>query len=53
MFCDPINGVVVIPLEKVGEVVEMLPRIVEADDRVKEDVEKGVSVQEAFKRHRG
>lgn len=47
------NGVVVIPQEKVEQVIEMLPGIVEADERVKEDVVKGMTVHEAFKKHRG
>ncbi|KAH8599622.1 ribonuclease E inhibitor RraA/Dimethylmenaquinone methyltransferase [Bisporella sp. PMI_857] len=53
VFSDPSNGVIIIPQDKVAEVVEMLPRLVEADDRVKEDVLKGITVQEAFKKHRG
>jgi len=44
---------VVIPLGKVAKVIEILPGLVGADDRVKEDVAKGVTVQEAFKKHRG
>jgi hypothetical protein len=43
----------VIPQDKVSEVVSMLPSLVEADDKVKVDVEKGMTVQEAFKKHRG
>lgn len=53
MFSDAVNGVIIIPLDKVSEVVEMLPKLVAADDRVKEEVKKGMSVKEAFKRHRG
>jgi regulator of RNase E activity RraA len=53
VFSDAKNGVVIIPQDKVGEVVAMLPKLVEADDRVKEDVENGITVQEAFKKHRG
>lgn len=53
VFSDTINGVIVIPKEKVGEVVEMLPKLVQADDRVKEEVKKGMTVKEAFKKHRG
>ena len=53
VFSDSINGVIVIPQDKVSELVAMLPGLVEADDRVKEDVEKGMSVQEAFKKRRG
>jgi regulator of RNase E activity RraA len=53
VFSDPTNGVVVIPEDQVAEVIALLPGLVEADDRVKEDVAKGVTVQEAFKTHRG
>jgi regulator of RNase E activity RraA len=53
VFSDAVNGVIVIPQDKVSEVVEMLPKLVEADDRVKEEVKNGVSVKEAFKKHRG
>lgn len=53
VFSDSVNGVIIIPKDKVSELVSMLPGLVEADDRVKEDVEKGMAVQEAFKRHRG
>jgi len=52
VFCDARNGVVVIPAKKVVEVLELLPRLTEADERVKEDVKLGVAVQEAFKKHR-
>jgi hypothetical protein len=31
----------------------MLPGLVGADDRVKDEVAKGMAVQEAFKKHRG
>ncbi|KAI9049066.1 hypothetical protein LZ554_006914 [Drepanopeziza brunnea f. sp. 'monogermtubi'] len=53
VFSDFVNGVVVIPQDKVEELLALLPDLVEADDRVKEDVEKGMTVQEAFKKHRG
>jgi len=53
VFSDATNGVVIIPQGKVADVIEMLPGLVEADDRVKEDVTRGVTVQEAFKKHRG
>ncbi|KAF4633443.1 hypothetical protein G7Y89_g4674 [Cudoniella acicularis] len=53
VFSDAINGVAVIPISKVPEVLELLPKLVEADERVKEDVERGVEVMEAFRRHRG
>lgn len=53
VFCDSVNGVVVIPREKVLDVVSLIPRIIAADNKVKEDVGKGMAVQEAFSRHRG
>ncbi|KAL3423641.1 DlpA domain-containing protein [Phlyctema vagabunda] len=53
VFSDRTNGVIVIPKDKVDAVVEMLPKIVGADDRVKEEVQNGITVQEAFKKHRG
>jgi len=53
VFADPANGVVIIPQNLVTKVIEMLPDLMEADDRVKEDVAKGMTVQEAFKKHRG
>lgn len=52
-FCDPNNGVVIIPKGKIADVVSILPDLVAADDRVKEEVMKGMSAQEAFKKHRG
>lgn len=52
VFSDAVNGVIVIPKEKVGDVVEMLPKLVQADDRVKEEVKNGMTVKEAFKKHR-
>ncbi|KAJ8064462.1 hypothetical protein OCU04_006800 [Sclerotinia nivalis] len=52
-FCDPKNGVVIIPQGKIADVISMLPGLVAADDRVKEEVKQGMSVQDAFKKHRG
>lgn len=53
VFCDSVNGVVVIPREKIEEVVELIPRITAADDKIIVDVGKGMSVREAFNLHRG
>lgn len=44
---------VVIPRDKVDAVLELLPKLKVAEERVIEDVERGVDVQEAFRRHRG
>lgn len=52
IFSDPTNGVIVIPQDRVADVVDLLPQLVEADDRVKEDVLKGMTVTDAFKKHR-
>ncbi|KAI9806121.1 MAG: hypothetical protein M1833_004528 [Piccolia ochrophora] len=49
---DPLNGVVCIPRDLLSSVLELLPGIVAADDRVIEDVRRGVGVKEAFRRHR-
>lgn len=53
VFCDPANGVVVIPRSRVAQVLEMMPRFTAADDRVKEAVASGMSAHEAFQAHRG
>jgi regulator of RNase E activity RraA len=54
VMIDPFeNGVVAVPQGKVDELLELLPKLVAADEKVVEDVEKGVSVQEAFEKHRG
>lgn len=52
-FSDSVNGVVVIPRDKVDAVLELLPQLTSADEKVKRDVQEGVSVREAFRRHRG
>ncbi|KAK5086483.1 hypothetical protein LTR05_003651 [Lithohypha guttulata] len=52
VFADPIEGVVVIPNGLVDQVIELMPKLVSADDKVKEEVESGTTVQAAFKRHR-
>ncbi|KAF2874519.1 DlpA domain-containing protein [Massariosphaeria phaeospora] len=53
VLIDPFeNGVVSIPQGKVAEVLQLLPKLVAADEKVMEDVEEGISVKESFKRHR-
>ena len=44
---------VVIPADKLEQVLELLPKLTADDDKVKEAVLGGMSVQEAFKRFRG
>ncbi|KIW02487.1 uncharacterized protein PV09_06290 [Verruconis gallopava] len=46
-------GVVVIPKEDLEEVLRMLPKLVDADAKVMEDVLAGGEVGEAFKKYRG
>lgn len=52
IFADPLEGVVAIPNDLVDAVVDLMPKLVSADDKVKEDVEAGSMVQAAFKKHR-
>lgn len=53
IMIDPFeNGIVAVPQGKVDELLELLPKLVGADEKVIADVRAGVSVQEAFKRHR-
>ncbi|KAF2020759.1 DlpA domain-containing protein [Aaosphaeria arxii CBS 175.79] len=47
------NGAVVVPSGKVDDVLQLLPKLVGADEKVIKDVERGVSVKEAFSKHRG
>ena len=52
VFADPLEGVVVIPSGLVNEVIDLMPKLVSADDKVKADVEAGSTVAAAFKNHR-
>lgn len=51
-FHDPDNGFVVIPRDKLQQVLDLMPKLVAADDKVKEHVVRGGTVHEAFKLHR-
>ncbi|RQM07710.1 hypothetical protein DH86_00001726 [Scytalidium sp. 3C] len=53
VFSDAREGVVVIPQEKLEEVLQLLPRLVKADDAVIESVKNGMPVKEAFAKYRG
>ncbi|RAH57309.1 DlpA domain protein [Aspergillus piperis CBS 112811] len=54
IFCDyEEGGVVAIPREMLDRVLEVMPKLVGMDDKVKEAVEGGMSVFEAFGRFRG
>ena len=52
ILADPVEGVVVIPQDKLDAVLELLPRLMTADDNVKEEVERGSLVKDAFEKHR-
>ncbi|KAK2768424.1 hypothetical protein FQN54_000279 [Arachnomyces sp. PD_36] len=52
VFCDPVQGVVVIPKSLLEDVLALMPKLVAADDKVKQDVLKGSTVFEAFRKHR-
>jgi hypothetical protein len=47
------RAVVSIPAKALPKVLSLLPKLVEADEKVMIDVEAGVDVAEAFKKHRG
>jgi hypothetical protein len=47
------NGAVCIPFKLLDKVLELVPKLVAADEKVIKDVEDGSSVQDAFKKHRG
>ncbi|KIX04075.1 uncharacterized protein Z518_07628 [Rhinocladiella mackenziei CBS 650.93] len=53
VFCDLLEGVVVIPQELLDETLLLMPKLVAADDKVKDAVLGGMSVAEAFKTFRG
>ena len=52
IFSDPVEGCVVIPQDKVDAVLDTAPKLIKADDKVKEEVEKGMSVKDAFAKYR-
>ncbi|KAJ5297478.1 hypothetical protein PENANT_c005G03402 [Penicillium antarcticum] len=52
IFCDPLEGVVAIPRELLGQVLEIMPKLIAMDDQAKEAVAKGMSVTDAFKKFR-
>ncbi|CAG8946781.1 unnamed protein product [Penicillium salamii] len=52
VFCDPLEGVVAIPRELLGQVLELMPKLTAMDDQAKEAVANGMSVTDAFKKFR-
>ncbi|KAJ5899653.1 hypothetical protein N7495_004397 [Penicillium taxi] len=53
IFCDPVEGVVAIPRDLLGPVLELMPKLASIEAKVKEALEQGMSVTEAFKKFRG
>jgi len=51
LFGD-INGVVVIPFQDLEKVLTITDKIAESDAKVKEELQKGSSISDAFKKHR-
>ncbi|KAJ5156651.1 hypothetical protein N7492_009454 [Penicillium capsulatum] len=52
VFCDPMEGVVVIPRDLFTAVLETMPKLISMDDKAKDAVAQGMSVTEAFKKFR-
>ncbi|KAJ5267537.1 hypothetical protein N7478_010345 [Penicillium angulare] len=52
IFCDPMEGVVSIPRELLGDVLETMPKLIAMDDQAKEAVAQGMSVTDAFQKFR-
>ncbi|KAJ5205890.1 Ribonuclease E inhibitor RraA/Dimethylmenaquinone methyltransferase [Penicillium cf. griseofulvum] len=52
IFCDPLEGVVAIPRELLGQVLELMPKLTGDDDDAKEAVVGGMSVTDAFRVYR-
>ncbi|KAJ5823178.1 hypothetical protein N7447_005518 [Penicillium robsamsonii] len=52
IFCDPLEGVVAIPRELLGQVLELMPKLTTMDSNAKDAVAQGMSVTDAFKKFR-
>ena len=52
VFCDSIDGVVVIPFALLEAVIDLLPKLKEDDDAVKKAIAEGLPVKEAFAKFR-
>ena len=53
VFCDSVEGIVVIPKTLLDDTLSLMQKLVPADDKVKEAVAKGMPVAEAFRKFRG
>jgi regulator of RNase E activity RraA len=47
-----LEGVVVIPRELLGQVLELMPALTDMDEKAKQAVAQGMSVTDAFKKFR-
>ncbi|KAJ5089648.1 hypothetical protein N7532_008332 [Penicillium argentinense] len=52
IFCDPLEGVVVIPRDLLEPVLEVMPKLISMDEKAIEAVAKGMTVAEAFETFR-
>ncbi|OAG45466.1 hypothetical protein AYO21_00100 [Fonsecaea monophora] len=52
IFCDPLEGAVVIPRDLLDDTLSLMPKLVAADDKVKDAVQGGMTVAEAFRTFR-
>ncbi|KAJ5168395.1 uncharacterized protein N7482_003989 [Penicillium canariense] len=52
IFCDPMEGVVAIPRDLLGPILDLMPRMVRMDDQARAAVIDGMTVTEAFKTFR-
>ena len=48
-----VNGVVVIPRERLGEVIEKMDELAEIEEKITSELEKGASIGETFAKYRG
>ena len=52
VFSDPVEGLVVVPQDKLDAVLDLVPKLVKADAKVREDIGGGSLVKDAFAKHR-
>lgn len=52
MFCDPLEGIVAIPADKYEQVLDLLPKLRQQEELVKQHVAGGGSLGEAIKKYR-
>ncbi len=52
VFLGDVNGVVVIPRERLQEVIDKMDELAEIEEKITEELEKGMTIGEAFARYR-